>query len=953
MSKEQQIGPGVARSSQPSTDPVQYNAATHRLPNLQKLYHVPAFALRELLQCRVPDRKFSHLRQAELIAEADDTLSITPLDVEHLYENYRYGQRLSFYLYLLPEGLVRSSIEDLQSYLDDMASLDRLASTAEAVPGQDYESNGAANHIVLMDEEQLNGIREIRFRYYVTHRFLNAEELPDFVLETWYGFLWLELDTGFLIILTRDEQVLPLLTQALASCLQAIPVPVRFDRELVDKHFSIEQIKRVSHYDPGTGVRQSISGRGLWQMFQNEILARERRYTRPSSLYDEDVGDGVVSGLGVTSSKGKIYLTRMLPTSVVRTWALNRLPDIVGDLKDLRSERPELFGRSVEAINRMRLSAAGRAAITMIVEALLEVERDELPSVSLCLSALEIYDALRGKYFTPYLRTQCAECEEIAELCPHCEGSDLEFKKGVVKCKQCRAVLSDKEAVVLRCMDGHVSNVVLDGAFNIAPNHWLQKRMVRILKGIGKSWSEQSDYFHIEGNTLYRLYQGQGQTEKLAPTVQNYINNFWDRVSGQIHVGQGDIVVEALPTEQQAEQALTAATPHTYKNFDLRLRGNAAAGYTIEAAVYDGSSVPPQPLNIPTDRAFEASLNSVLQQSTDSATLQSVGSALFRALFPVQIARLWTSAKARLGEQAGLRIRLHVDLPELMAFPWEMIFDEEYLGLHLRSPVVRYLDLPEPPRALAVEPPLRVLVALSQPMDMPSLDVKAELAGIRKALAALPDRIEMDILDSATRDALLTSLRQGYHVLHYLGHGAFENGKGYLILEDEQQRSDVVSARLLSQMVIDSTLRLAVLNACETSAVGLESPYGGLAHQLVRAGLPAVVAMQMPTPEQSAYAFSREFYGALADGWPVDAAVQAGRRSIMIALGNAWNSRGDWAIPTLYMRAPDGVILGALKEKPPRARARDGVVASTAHTTVIHGPVRGTVHSGSGDLHLR
>jgi hypothetical protein len=71
----------------------------------------------------------------------------------------------------------------------------------------------------------------------------------------------------------------------------------------------------------------------------------------------------------------------------------------------------------------------------------------------------------------------------------------------------------------------------------------------------------------------------------------------------------------------------------------------------------------------------------------------------------------------------------------------------------------------------------------------------------------------------------------------------------------------------------------------------------------------AVLAMQMSIAEPSASAFTREFYGALADGWPVEAAVQEGRRSIVAALGNAWHERVDWAIPTLYLRAPDGQIL--------------------------------------------
>ena len=77
------------------------------------------------------------------------------------------------------------------------------------------------------------------------------------MLQTRYGFLWIDLHIGYLAILSRDERVNHLLTRALASCLKAIPLPVRFAKELVDQHFSIERVKRVSHYDPGTGIRQS------------------------------------------------------------------------------------------------------------------------------------------------------------------------------------------------------------------------------------------------------------------------------------------------------------------------------------------------------------------------------------------------------------------------------------------------------------------------------------------------------------------------------------------------------------------------------------------------------------------------------------------------------------------------------------------------------------------------
>jgi CHAT domain-containing protein len=256
-----------------------------------------------------------------------------------------------------------------------------------------------------------------------------------------------------------------------------------------------------------------------------------------------------------------------------------------------------------------------------------------------------------------------------------------------------------------------------------------------------------------------------------------------------------------------------------------------------------------------------------------------------------------------------MRIRLHMDLPELMVVPWELIFDEEYLGLQLRFPIVRYLDLPTAPRPMAVTPPLRVLVAVSQPKDARELDVSSELGAIQSALARSSEKVVLDVFEAASCDELLSRLRQGYHVLHYIGHGAFNGHEGYLILEDAEGRADPVSASLLGQIVAGSSLRLAVLNACETATHGLQNPFGGLAHQLAKSGMPAVLAMQGSISDAAARAFSREFYGALADGWRVEAAVQEGRRAIMAMRGNHWNESLDWALPTLHMRAPNGVML--------------------------------------------
>jgi hypothetical protein len=312
---------------------------------------------------------------------------------------------------------------------------------------------------------------------------------------------------------------------------------------------------------------------------------------------------------------------------------------------------------------------------------------------------------------------------------------------------------------------------------------------------------------------------------------------------------------------------------------------------------------------LPGDQVFGRQLKEILRQAPDKDNMKSVGSSLFEALFPSQVAKLWSRAKGNLENGTGLRLRLRIDSPGLIKMPWELLYEDEYLGLRPRYPIVRYLDLPDPPSPLAVEPPLRVLVAVSQPVGQPALDVQTELDSIQAALDPLVEKIEMVVIPSIRRDQLLANLRDGFHILHFIGHGAANAQEGYLVLEDKNKRTDLISASLIGNLVADSNLRLVVLNACKTSTVGLGSAAGGVAHQLVRAGMPAVIAMQAAISDQTAIAFSREFYGALADGWPVDAAIQEGRRGIVAALGNGWDARMDWAIPTLYMRAPDGQIL--------------------------------------------
>jgi hypothetical protein len=194
--------------------------------------------------------------------------------------------------------------------------------------------------------------------------------------------------------------------------------------------------------------------------------------------------------------------------------------------------------------------------------------------------------------------------------------------------------------------------------------------------------------------------------------------------------------------------------------------------------------------------------------------------------------------------------------------------------------------------------------------------VDQEWARLNKALSHLEQQglMALEKLDEASLGALQRRLRRDeYHVFHFIGHGDFDHDAqdGVLYLEDEAGHSQPVPGQALGTLLRDHrSLRLATLNACEGARASAGDPFSGVAQSLVRQGIPAVIAMQFELSDEAATAFAHEFYAAVADSYPVDAALTEARKAIF-GQGN----QVEWAAPVLFMRAPEGMIWKVEKEE--------------------------------------
>ncbi|MFI7102104.1 tetratricopeptide repeat protein [Streptomyces sp. NPDC050161] len=319
-----------------------------------------------------------------------------------------------------------------------------------------------------------------------------------------------------------------------------------------------------------------------------------------------------------------------------------------------------------------------------------------------------------------------------------------------------------------------------------------------------------------------------------------------------------------------------------------------------------------------------------------AAELRRWGEQVFEAVFGAGSARdAYIRARAHAEARDG-RVELVVrsEAAEPLGWPWELMADPNRptpLALDTQMAVSRTMPTADRGEVFTVEGErLRVLMVISRPRGTQDVGYQMIAHPLLDRLAAVRGKMDLVVLRPPTLKGLQEALAQAreagepFQIVHFDGHGVFgqpsgllgEAGRpvmfrgpgpqGMLAFEKLEGGRDLVPADEVARVLKQARVPVAVLNACQSAALGSQAE-AAVATRLLQEGTAAVVAMAYSVYAVAAAEFMAAFYERLFAGDRVTEAVAAGRRRLaqqdLRPSPKGMMPLADWVVPVLYSRS--------------------------------------------------
>lgn len=549
-------------------------------PRTHYLQQIPVFALRkqlyglleessmsDLIRNRIqnslqiqssnPRDTIRYLTQDKLILLIEACPEISPSQIDHLYEEYRYGQNPTLYIFLFNPRLVRTSDRE------QIENLIRADITAWNMRSSEL--------LPLVKSLELDSLWEIidrpdllegSYRFLRRMDYIDEEQNPTSAYETLYGFFWINTQAGYCVIHGRETSILKALEIAIEHAIRVNLVNLIITTELKNSlPFLLEESLRSSRlHDP-----DPESTRFRWITIADDA-PYTKGYRELESSYPEvrdaryriSIDEQRETSLTIRLDRGVISLAGKLSASQFRKWALISLDEIITKLKSLHT-KPTLFikTRGFRGVPELaRYTAAQKDSLLRLTADLLELKVQ--PGVgyrATGISPLALANRLQ-QYVRVYLHLVCPQ-----------DGCDQE---GYFACEICGST----EFLVVRREDGFALK-----CRNHRSKPWSASIPFQSVCSNGHTLIIDSEM--LEENLL--LLPGDQFLQSISDFIAKYIPAYhFDPSQEHIYIRGRRVYYSAEPPIKLPDQQVTI-----FNNISV---GKVESGGSVTGVVLDGSS---------------------------------------------------------------------------------------------------------------------------------------------------------------------------------------------------------------------------------------------------------------------------------------------------------------------------------------------------------------------------
>jgi hypothetical protein len=376
-----------------------------------------------------PAKTVERMKRGQLISLINACDEISDDAIFTLFEAYRYGANPSFHIYLVDtDGTESPNRLTMQgTFFEELRQFNRN------LPKGDPPR---VKHLVSESLNDLEpGLIEGDYSFHKRYDYIDTSENPTSTYETVYGFFWIHLIKGYVIIHATDTDILHALENAIIKSIGTGIYNLIITRQLKNALPFIlnRSVRSCRFHDP-----DPASKRFRWVTIADDDLYN-KGYQEWEDKYPEintaryliNIGDQKPRSLNIGFENGTMSLTGKLDATQFRDWARKRLEEIIVTLTSFKKNPASFF--KTHGFNSMpqlaKYSVVQKNHITNLVADLLELRSPRsIGYANTEISPLVLARDL-GDLVAVQLRLKCEApgCDAAEDYlgCEHCENSTL------------------------------------------------------------------------------------------------------------------------------------------------------------------------------------------------------------------------------------------------------------------------------------------------------------------------------------------------------------------------------------------------------------------------------------------------------------------------------------------------------------------------------------------------